>query len=183
MIQALLWRVRHLCRGLPWPVPIAIGVVAITALMYRQQFLPLVAARYALTGVVMSVRGRVAETGGRPSESTPADKIAAFYTFFPPDDTASDVLDRIFAAAASENLALPQGEYQWVHEASSPLVRYAIVLPVKGAYPGVRRFMAQVLRENPSLALDSVSFGRPTVADIGIDAELRFTLYMRGALP
>lgn len=180
-MQELFWRAQRLCRGLPWPIPLSVVLLAMTALMYWQQFLPLVAAHGVLAVDVANARRLVAETGGSTRAPTPAEKLAAFYAFFPTDDAPSDVLDRIFAAAAGENLSLPQGEYQWTREASNLLIRYAIVLPVKGSYPGVRRFMAQVLRENSSLSLDSVSFGRPTVADIGIDAELRFTLFMRGA--
>lgn len=182
-MHAVLWQVRRFRRYVAWPALLAVVLLIAGFTVYENYVKPLLDERATLEAEMVRVRQIAAEPTTRDTALTPAEQLAAFYAFFPKDDAPSDVLDRIFAAAAKENLSLPQGDYQWAREEAGHLIRYGITLPVKGPYPGVRRFMAQVLKENPSLALDSVNFGRQTVADIGVDAQLHFTLFLRGEIP
>jgi len=39
-------------------------------------------------------------------------------------------------------------------------MRYQVVLPVKGSYPQVKRFLAQAMHDTPGLALDAISMQR-----------------------
>ena len=182
-MQRLLWQVRPLRRYLTWPALLAIGLLAASVLAYVERVLPAAAQQADLSEANDQMRRAAKDTSVEEKPLSPAAQLAAFYAFFPTSDAQSDVLDRIFAAAAKENLALPQGEYQWARERMGLLVRYDITLPLKGPYPGLRRFMAQVLKETPSLSLDMVSFGRQTVSDIGVDAQVHFTLFLRGDAP
>lgn len=179
----LLWHLRRLRHYLAWPSVLAIGLLLIGAVAWVQTVEPLLAERKILESEMAHSHTEVSPASANEVSMTPAEQLAAFYAFFPKDNAPSDVLDRIFAAAAKENLSLPQGEYQWTREGGGKLIRYGITLPVKGPYPGVRRFMAQVLKENPSLVLDSVNFGRQSVSDIGVDALLHFTLFLRDDAP
>lgn len=111
--------------------------------------------------------------------STEASSLARFYAGFPPVEASYDLIERIYAAAASQNLALDQGEYKLVHEADGKLSRVSMVLPVKGSYPKVRKFIAQAMREVPSLALDGVSFQRQRIDDAAVEAQVRLTIYVR----
>lgn len=54
-----------------------------------------------------------------------------------------------------------------------------IVLPVKGSYRQLRRFMARALSDTPALALETVSLNRQAVGDVAIEAQLRFRLYLK----
>lgn len=110
-----------------------------------------------------------------PGSSHP---LSDFYTFFPPQDGRDDAMEKIYAAAARFNLNLDQGDYQLVHERDLQLARYEMVLPVRGDYVQIRKFVALALSEVPSLALDSISFTRQNITDPTVDAQLRLTLYL-----
>jgi hypothetical protein len=108
----------------------------------------------------------------------PADQLAAYYRFFPKQDTAPDWMGKLYASAAQQGLNLEQGEYRLTHDRDAKMTRYDIVLPVKGGYLQLRKFIAQALADVPTLSLDSISFGRQKVGDIAVDAQLKFTLYL-----
>jgi len=178
-MRRLLWQLRRARRFFAWPTLMAIVLLAASAVAYVERGLP---ARMQLAELVDDaerIRRAVGLANAPDKVLSPDEQLAAFYAFFPASDAVSDVLERVFAAAAKENLALPQGEYRLVKERTEKLIRYDVTLPLKGPYPGLRRFMAQALKENPSLSLDAVSFNRQTVSDIGVDAQVRFTLYVR----
>lgn len=108
----------------------------------------------------------------------PAEQLDAFYRFFPRQDTVSDWMAKLYDAAAQQNLALENGEYRLAHDRDGKLSRYDIVLPVKGSYLQVRKFIAQALADVPSLALDGITFSRQKIDDAFVDAQIRFTLYL-----
>ena len=56
-----------------------------------------------------------------------------------------------------------------------------MVLPVKGSYPQVKRFLAQAMRDTPGLALDSISLQRDQGGAQALEVQLRFTVFMRTA--
>ncbi|MFT3848700.1 MAG: hypothetical protein QM739_08455 [Propionivibrio sp.] len=176
-----LWYLRRWQRHLTVPFVAALVLFIASGLVYVRLVIPV---REQISEI--SVRLALSEPSAmlQPEHIAPpsaTEQLVRFYAFFPQGDRRSDVLDRIFAAAAKENLALPQGEYQWNKEATGSLIRYGILFPIKGTYPAIRRFMAQVLQENPSLSLDSAVFGRQTAGSIGVDAQIHFTLYLKSS--
>lgn len=110
--------------------------------------------------------------------NNPAEQLAEFYRFFPKEDSAPDAMAIVFQAAAQQNLMLDQAEYHQAHDRDSKLMRYEIVLPIKGSYIQVRKFIAQALADVPNLSLDSMTFSRQKIGDSSVDAQLRFTLYL-----
>ena len=92
---------------------------------------------------------------------------------------APDVVRELHAHAQSAGLLLERGEYLPVQEASTKLVRYQIVLPVKGSYPQVRSFLASAMRDMPELALDGIGFQREKGASAQLEVQLRFTAFLR----
>jgi len=182
-MRALLWQARRLRRYINVPTVLALVLLLASAVVYEEQVLPGRAEWATLADEVARIRTPAKDVSTLETPLSPDEQLVAFYAFFPTNTVQSDVLDRLFAAAAKENLAVPQGDYQWSKEHLGALIRYGIALPLKGSYPGLRRFMAQALKENPALSLDAVSFGRPTVTDIGVDAQVHFTLYLRSETP
>ncbi|MDP3512466.1 MAG: hypothetical protein Q8S20_06930, partial [Sulfuritalea sp.] len=92
--------------------------------------------------------------------------------------SALDTLERIYAAAAQQNLVLEHGDYRLAPETEVRLQRYDVVLPVRGRYGAIRGFVAQILKENPNLALAAISFSRQTATDSGVDAQLQLTVFL-----
>jgi len=124
---------------------------------------------------------RAAHANGVLSEQRPDAELRTFYAVFPAASDAPEMFARLYATAAANGLALPRGEYGAVYDAQIGLTRYRIALPVRGSYAQIRAFIGDVLKALPAAALDEVSFERARISERQIDANIRFTLYLRGA--
>lgn len=117
----------------------------------------------------------------RGAEDSPAAQIAAFERYFPPMADINHVLESIYAAADKEKLVLERGEYNLSEESGLTVLRYKINLPVKGPQADIKRFVRRMLRDIPSLSLDSVSMQRNNVGEPTVDAQIRVSVFLRGA--
>jgi hypothetical protein len=179
LLSRFAWHGRRLLHAIGWPGVAALLLSCICTFIYLYILLPLNVSIGAVQREAEDLRTKVATRRVVLAGKDPTGQLTEFYRFFPDSEAMATTLDRIFAAAAQENLTLEQGEYRLAKEQVGGLVRYDLTLPVKGPYPRLRRFIARALRENPSLALDGVSFSRQGVIDIGVDAQVRMTLYLR----
>lgn len=178
----LIWEARRLGHALGWPGVAGVLLFAVAAVLQFKAVDPLQAEVTNIQTDAEGLRAKVATRKAVSRAATPVSKLAQFYDFFPDGDAMAETLDRLRIAAAAENLMLDQGEYRLAPESVGKLARYDIVLPVKGSYPKVRRFIARALRENASLALEGVSFSRASALSIGVDAQVRLTLFLQEAL-
>lgn len=112
-------------------------------------------------------------------EGSAGAELRAFYNIFPLRADAPEWLSRVYAAAEERKLPLSRGEYALSTDAQTGLVRYRIVLPVRGSYSQVREFVAATLRAVPALALDEVTFERPKISEREVEARIRLTLYLK----
>ena len=112
-------------------------------------------------------------------EGTPEHQLALFHQAFPPQDALPDSLERIYALAGEQALALEQAQYKFVPEPSGRLARYEITVPASGRYPQLRRFLERVLAELPTLALRDLHFKRDGIDKDKVDAALQFVFYVR----
>lgn len=106
-----------------------------------------------------------------PSERTIYQRLTA-------EDAVSTSIERIYAAAAAEQIALDRGEYAHTAVANTRLARYQIVLPVKADYGRIRRFMATALTDVPGLTLDDLSLQRKNIGEAEVEARVQFSLYL-----
>jgi hypothetical protein len=111
-------------------------------------------------------RERVAQTG---ADATGQPALAP---------AAAAALRRLFAAASEAGLELSQGEYRLTEVKEAHLRRYQLSLPVYGAYPDIRAFVAQALNADPALALNAIQLRRDSIETPELDALLNFTLYL-----
>ena len=105
-------------------------------------------------------------------------RLTHFYQRFPAASTAPDLLDKIYTSAKTQNLSLEQGEYRWVHQDNDKLMRFEAVLPVKGSYVQIRKFLNQLLVELPNLTVDDISFQRQRVSDAIVQSQIKVSLYL-----
>jgi len=119
---------------------------------------------------------RSAEEPGR--RVAPAAQLSSFYAQLPAAGESGDILQRLHRHAREAGLSLESGEYRMQPATSPKVLRYQIVMPVKGTYPQLRRFLLGAMTDLPSLALDGIDFRR-VEATQGIEAQLRFTAFLR----
>ena len=102
----------------------------------------------------------------------------AFYATLAGSDALTPQVERIYAAAAAQQLLLLQGEYARSEVPGTALLRYRVALPVRGSYAQVRTFAAAATADVPGLVLDEVSLKRNTVADAQVEARVQFSLFL-----
>jgi Tfp pilus assembly protein PilO len=107
--------------------------------------------------------------------------LEQFYRLLPARTSAPDWLRIIFAAAQSQGLGLEQGEYKVTVDRNGRLLSYEIRLPVRGSYVQIRNFVAQVLEEVPSIAMDELTTRREAIGESRIEASIRFTLFLNAS--
>jgi hypothetical protein len=93
-------------------------------------------------------------------------------------ERAEHYIKAIFAIAHRHAVALPEGEYRVGSSPQGGFLTYEVALPVKGAYPALQAFCEDVLLELPFASLDAIQFRREAVAADGVEAKVRFTLYL-----
>lgn len=120
------------------------------------------------------------EIPGGPAEDA-ASQLEAFERFFPPQSEINRVVAELHEAAKQEKLALERGEYRLAEEQGLRLLRYQVTLPVKGSYGSIRGFLRRVLREMPSVSVDGVSLQRQHAGEEAIEAQVRLSVFYRGA--
>jgi hypothetical protein len=106
------------------------------------------------------------------------DNLALFRAALGRQADVEPQLATLFRIAAKTGLALRQGEYKRGFERNAQLHTYQIDLPVKGSYAQVWQFALLALRAIPYAALDDISFKRDSIGEAGVEARLRFTLYL-----
>lgn len=101
----------------------------------------------------------------------------------PAAEAKEQTLINILALARNHGLTIDSGVYQQANSqgvqraSNSRLVKYAITLPAQGTYPALRNWLAEVMNQTPSLALDEFSLRRDNSNAPTIDAHVRFTLF------
>lgn len=130
-------------------------------------------------------QGSPAANGAVPAlaPQTAAGQLARFYAALPPQDEATAWLNRLYQAAGKEKLTLARGEYSLQTDPDSRLARYQIVMPVRGDYGQIRRFLRSALAGMPHLALEEISFQRQSIAEAHLEARIRFTLFLQRRAP
>jgi hypothetical protein len=106
------------------------------------------------------------------------DQIAKFYGFFPTGKGLPETFENLLAAAKAKGLMLNQGEYRVEKSVEGRLLRYRMILPVKGPYPSLRGFVADSLVRIPNMSLENIKFQRQKIGESKVEATLWFTLYL-----
>lgn len=181
MRSMLMWKISDYCARIGYSAALAMAVLLGCGIVHVLLLQPVVQQTDALRteiGLARKSIGSSAGTGvesGRGSDS----ELRTFYEAFPGQQKMTDLLGRIYRAASENGIMLQRGDYQLHAEPDLALLRYEISLPVRGGYLDVRRFLAQILNDVPSLALEGLVFTRQRINDPGIEAQIRLALYLR----
>jgi hypothetical protein len=118
------------------------------------------------------------EEGSASAPVVPQRQLDEFHRQLPAQPEATVAIDRIYALAAAQQITLSRGEYALGVDPKTHLARYQILLPVRGSYPQVRRFLHELLGQLPALVLEDVDFQRKRISDSELTGRIRMTLYL-----
>lgn len=169
-MKRLTWRITRSRLG--WP-----GVAAffLLAVAFAAQFVllrPIQASIDTMTSP--STRARAAQA----AQDEPAQRLDRFHGHFRSAAPLPDQLAKLHRIAASHGVTLPRGEYRLVGDADGPLRQYQVTYPITAPYPAIRAFISEALDELPTAALEQVTFERKRIGEVGVEAQVRFTLYI-----
>ncbi|PKO87891.1 MAG: pilus assembly protein PilO [Betaproteobacteria bacterium HGW-Betaproteobacteria-12] len=119
-----------------------------------------------------------AASGEQLAPQTAEGQRTAFYRDFPQPTEVTHWIERIYAAAAAEQLSLAHGEYVMSTVNDTRLQRYQITLPVRADYGQLRRFISAAQAAVPKLHLDELSLQRQEIGEAQVDARIRLSLYL-----
>jgi hypothetical protein len=178
--RALLWRLRIAARAAGLPGGAALAVLGATALAWWTASVP---AQRELARLEQALQQRPVPgvAAAAPADVAPdpvGEELRRFQALLVAPDATQPVLAGITAAARRHGVTLGPASFRLEPPGTGDIGRYTLDWPVRGDYPGVRRFVAEVLRQHPSLALDTLELRRPDATERAVEARLRWTLYL-----
>ena len=97
----------------------------------------------------------------------------------PPRGEAPEIVAKILEEARASGVDLPRGQYEFVPARDGVAARYRMTFPVHATYPQLREFMDRTLVALPAVAVEGMRIERKGVGEDAVDAELRFSAYVR----
>lgn len=173
-ISALKLRAIYQLQNSDWPVLTGLLAIVVSALL-------------ALMTVSMQSRSESESTKltrstiqARAVKAPESDNILTqFYRVLPSHDQVDKLSASIFQTADGLGLKFVHAEFS-SSLVSAGLVVCRIKLPVTGSYMQVRQFLTALLNAHPTLALDTMQIQREDAYAPSVEANLIFTLYLRG---
>ncbi len=169
-----LWYSRRTFDRIGLPGVAGLGLLAFCAMYY---FSAVMSASQEVRSLNSEAAAQV-HTHRETAQVSPDKQLAVFYHAFPKVKGATDALEKLHDAAMVQGVTLEQGEYHLVRNGADKLALYEIVLPIKGDYLHLRKFLSQALADMPYLALDSVEFQRQKISDTALDAQVKMTVFL-----
>lgn len=179
----LRWTSRRWLRILGRPGVLAVGILVVFPPFYFSAIVPAQERLDSARRSTLSLREQIMQAsktldGGR---RTPTQQLAEYYRIFPEELDSPQWLEKLVTLAEKNGLSLNEGEYKVTRDRVGRLMRFQMVLPVKGEYPQIRSFLSALPAELPIVALENVQFTRQKVADPAVEAQIRLVLYLEQA--
>lgn len=131
-------------------------------------------------GVVAALKGQLAHLA-RPVGGAAAvgPSPGAALSALPSRADAPEIVAKIVEEARASGVELPRGQYEYVPARDGVAASYRMTFPVHATYPQLREFMDRTLVALPAVAVEGMHIERKTVGDAGVDAELKFSAFVR----
>ena len=175
-IPAMAWQIRRTGqRGL-----IGLGLLATAAVFFASTHWPLVTQVQSMRE---DLQVAVTTAAKRSANATPAatNDPRRLLESLPSRSEVPKLLGVILTQADTAGLSIDTGKYDVAASHNGAVTRYHIGFPVTGPYPAVRSFIDEVLKEIPTASISELSIERKNIADGVVEANIRLTLFTRGA--
>lgn len=176
--QQISWTIKRWSSYFGWPGAIGLGLLVFSISFYFSAVLPAHKHLEELDNNIAEMRGSVKSADQDVIPDRPETQLLAFYRFFADHQDIPDLLEQIYEHASAIGLRLDRGEYRVISDKTGKLLRYQITLPVKGTYPQIRGFVANILKDIPTLSLDNINFKKQKITDPTVDSEIKLSLYL-----
>ncbi len=177
-MKRLLWLLRR--RGSAIALGLGLALCAAALALHGLAVQPLQERIEALQAQRNAPRDGALERLGDAlaADAEPQAQLASFHAFFAREDSLTDRLAQVHAAARGLGLEMKRADYRLNSRADHRLDRYQMIVPIQGHYTTIRSFVTTVLREQPTLALEQIVFQRKGIGESAVDAQVSFTFYL-----
>ena len=182
-MKRLRWQLVHVWRSIGVPGWAGVAIASACAGVWWGASMPLRDETRRLDAASTALERRAQQ---RPvvmaAVASSEQQLQMFANRFPSEKGIAPALVRLHALARQRGVVIEQAEFRYASEASEPLARYTIVLPVKADYRAMRRFTGDLLREMPGLALEEVNLRRSDAKSPVLESQLRLVLFVAKAV-
>lgn len=159
-------------RRLGWPA--ALAALLTLAAVIGAAWLPREQARLDAQRQALSARRAALAKAPTAPARTDAATLAAS---LPPDAARQARTAALLALAGELGLPWPRSEFRYQADRELGLAQYRVAMQLSGGYGALRGFVAEALRRDPALALESVRLRREPNGTL--KAELAWVLHMQ----
>ncbi len=185
-LQPLLLQIRWQIARLGNAGKIGIGLFVVAMIFFMLAVLPQSSSLEELQAraETLQVQASSPSSPNNISASDPTRKVGGdqalqiFYDFFPLIDSSPFWIRELVAIAKKSGVEINSGDYRLVHEQDSRLSRYQMIMPIRGRYPQIRRFMADALQAVPNMAITGMVIKRENIQTEQLDVRLEIDLYL-----
>lgn len=177
--QVMVAQGRAWIERLGWPAWIGVAAAAAAAVLWLGVLPGLHRATAALNAEVDAARARLAAGQAPATSAAPADPAAALVAQLPGPDALPAFIEQLHLLAAQSGLQLERAEYRAQAQGSARWQRQQVVLPVRGSYPQLRRWLDAVLARHPSATLDEFTVRREGERGASVDSRVQLSFYWR----
>lgn len=100
-------------------------------------------------------------------------------TSLPPDSDRQSRTSALLALTTERGLPWPRTEFRYQSDQELGMAQYRVAMNLSGSYSALRGLVAEALRRDPALALESVRFKRENPTSPQLNAEIAFVLHMK----
>lgn len=163
---------------------IGIGLLLAAGSMYLSAVEPLLSELAKQLGeeqrldAKLKVRLKSTDIQNTPVPRLPMDTDTE--TTLPPLPALSEapiLFDQLYGLGERRNILLERGSYNLMAHAKPSVNQYQVTLPLKCAYPEMRRFLHEALALAPVASLDSISVQRAKASDPVPDVSVTLSYY------
>jgi Tfp pilus assembly protein PilO len=122
-----------------------------------------------------------AELQRSPAAAKPPRTAQTFLAQLPAADQVPQFIEGVHRAAGQAGLQIERAEYRAPTLAGGQVLRSQVVLPMAGHYPGMARWLGEVLHDNPSAAVDEISLQRDAPTSDLLRARVVLSHYSRSS--
>lgn len=181
-MKAFAWKLRRLAGALGLPGAAAAALLAGTLAVWLAVERPAAAQarQLASDNEQLYAQWRLLPSTAMAASAPPESPLRRFRARLPHESRITAELGRIHSAAERNGFQLERGEFKITSAADDPVAQYAMVLPVRAEYRALRKFVREVLRDQPAIALEEISLRRDDPKSPIVEARLRFVLFVTG---
>lgn len=110
---------------------------------------------------------------------SPQSSLTTFYQFLPAESEVISNIGILLYIVGANDLTPAKVVYTMRPHKEASFSRYQITIPVRGHYIKIRTCINQALNALPALALNEINFIRQDTNTDEVEANLRFTLFLR----